>query len=717
MGLVIKKVFWVFLFVLISCKAIAQKFTTHAVKRGETLESIAKEYKVSTDDILTYNKEVKKNMSLKASTILVIPLDAKNTTTIVKSGSSKTEVENTPIQEEPTGFTSYKVKKKETLYSIARRFHITEDDIKKYNPELYASTLRKKMVLRIPKYRRVKPEETQVIEEEYDNYTVTAKETRWSIAHKYGITIDNLLELNPSLSADANSLSEGTVLKLPKLAGSSVSPQEVQLYKSYTVPAGQTFYSLEKKFGHTADELIALNPEIKERGGLKEGMILRIPEKKAATGVVNVENYIFYEVKPKQTEYSLTRKLGLSYKELLQLNPEIKEGLKAGMVLKLPKTQTGDFEVRNSLALDKINLLDSISVGSKSSIMFLLPFRLDKLDLSNREEVAKKINSRKDLKYSLGLYSGALIALDSIKKLGISVDVKTLDNQLDAQKTKEVLSRENIGAYDAIVGPLDGASLKEVAMEASRNNIPVLAPVPVKNKLPFSNVFYSYPSESILRERMLAYIEEQVTDQNIIIIADEKNIKVEELIQKRFPNAKVMEVTEEKKNVSVNLDKLTALFSDEVENWVFLETNNFKIISSVCSILNSSNTEDRVVRMFTTNKNNAFDNDVISSSHLSKLKFTYPSAYREVSKNSFVKRYEKRFGETPDRYAVRGFDLTYDLLLKLAYKNSLIEASNSIGHTEYNGNGFNYVKERMSGYQNNAAYIMSLDDMRVKQIK
>ncbi|WP_291869980.1 LysM peptidoglycan-binding domain-containing protein [Maribacter sp.] len=713
-----KKVFWIFLFVLISCKAVAQKFTTHAVKRGETLEGIAKEYKVSTDDILTYNKEVKKNMSLKASTILVIPLDAKQASANVKSTvDKKVERDDVPVQEKPTGFTSYKVKKRETLYSIAKRFRITEEDIKKYNPELYASTLRKKMVLRIPKYKRVKPEEIQVISEEYDNYTVTAKETRWSIAHRYGITIDHLLELNPELSKDANNLSEGSVLKLPKLAGSSVSQQEVQLYKSYTVPAGQTFYSLKKKFGYTAEELIDLNPEIKERGGLKEGMILRIPEKKAAIGAVNTENYIFYEVKPKQTEYSLTRKLGLSYRELVQLNPKMKDGLKAGMILKLPKAQTGDFEVRNSLVLDKINLLDSISIGSKSKILFLLPFRLDRLNLSNSEEVAKKINSRKDLKYSLGLYSGALIALDSVKKLGISVDVRTLDNQLDLQKTKEILVGENLASYNAIIGPLDGASLKEVAKQASRNNIPVIAPVPVKNKIAESNVFYSYPSESVLRERMLTYIEGKITDQNIIIIADEKNKKVEEEIQKKFPKAKVMKVTEEKKNVSVNLDRLTALFSDEVENWVFLETGNFKIISSVCSILNSSNTEDRVVKMFTTNRNNAFDNDVISSSHLSKLKFTYPSAYREVSKNSFVRRYEKRFGDAPDRYAVRGFDVTYDLLLKLAYKNNLIEASSSIGLTEYNGNRFNYVKEQTSGYQNNATYIMSLDEMRIKQIE
>ncbi len=121
--------------------------------------------------------------------------------------------------------------------------------------------------------------------------------------------------------------------------------------------------------------------------------------------------------------------------------------------------------------------------------------------------------------------------------------------------------------------------------------------------------------------------------------------------------------------------------------------------------------------MFTTNKNKAFDNDVISGAHLSNLNFTYPSVYREATNTSFIKSYRRRFGDTPDRYAVRGFDMTYDLLLKLAYKNNLIEASRLIGETEYSGNKFLYEKDFASGFFNQASYIMMYDQMRVKEVK
>jgi hypothetical protein len=121
--------------------------------------------------------------------------------------------------------------------------------------------------------------------------------------------------------------------------------------------------------------------------------------------------------------------------------------------------------------------------------------------------------------------------------------------------------------------------------------------------------------------------------------------------------------------------------------------------------------------MFTTNKNRAFENEVISNSHLSNLNFTYPSVYREVGNDAFVKRYRKRFGDTPDRYAVRGFDIAYDLVLKLAYKNDLMEVSKLIGETEYIGNKFSYEKDFSSGYFNQASYIMSYENMRIIEPK
>lgn len=700
--------------ILFSCQAMAQQFSSHAVKVGETVYSIARQYKVNPADILKYNKEITEADVLKPNTILVIPLGAK-----VLSAQDSTALklkEPTEEQKKPVSFITHKVKKRETIFSISQRYNISEEDIKRYNSQLYAKQLKKGMRLKIPEYLKVEVENDSINLVDFETYTVLPKETRWSIANKYGITIDSLLALNPELSDVTSFLAEGQELKLPKIAGSSLEDQNVQLYISYTVPPKKTLYSLSQEYKISSQDIVRLNPEIGERGGLKEGMVIRLPEMKIDENEVNTDNFIFYEVKPKQTVFSLTRNLGIDYKEMLELNPDLSKGLKAGMVLKLPKEQKGNFEVKNSLILDKINLLDSINSVNKPKLIYLLPFRTDKLDLSDIDSATDAIARSNAISYSLGLYSGALVALDSIAELGISVDVKTFDTQLNPDKTRLILQGENLEGVSAIVGPLQLNSLKEVAIKAANAKVPVIAPLASTSDFELENVFFSIPSDQILRERMLGFIKDSITDENIIVITDAKNKPVGEQIKEKFPLAKSVDLQEDEENISLDLEVFASLLSLETENWVFVETDNFKVVSSVSSILNSSNSDTTKVRMFTTNKNKAFENDVISGAHLSNLNFTYPSVYKQANNNAFVRRYRRRFGAEPDRYAVRGFDLTFDLLLKLAYKLNLFEASNIIGITEYCGNKFDYDNEPSSGYYNTASYIMKYEDMRITLI-
>ncbi|MGB5236785.1 MAG: LysM peptidoglycan-binding domain-containing protein [Flavobacteriaceae bacterium] len=698
----------------------AQQFTTHTVKQGETLFGIAQRYKVTPFNILKYNKDIQQDEPLPLNTLLIIPLDApvSDTSMEVSEAIEKIIAEDTvKVEQVPLRFESHKVRKRETLFGITQRYKITEAQLKRYNTKLYSMPLKKGMRLQIPRFPEEVVEENTIDPEAYETYTVKPKETRWSIVHKYGITLDSLATLNPELPQTTSHLVIGQELLVPKLAGGSIGDQQAQLYISYTVPPKKTLYSLGQEYGIEPQEIVRLNPEIVDQGGLKEGMLIRLPEKKISSGEVNTENYVFYEVKPKQTIYSLTRKLELSYDDLLGLNPDLRGGLKAGMVLKLPVDQSKNLSVKNSLVLDEFDLRDSIQTGYKASILYLLPFRINRLDLNDIESATNSLERSNALKYSLGLYSGAMVALDSIAELGISVDVRTYDTELDLQKTQSILKGEDLKKYNAIIGPLQMNSLKEVAVQAYNSGVAVIAPLAGQGEINLNNIFYSVPPDSLQRQSMLRYMKEQVTDQNIIVIADADNKEAESMINEAFPLASSVEIIEEEENISVDIDLFSALLSFEKENWVFVETDNFKIVSSVSSILNSSNSDTTKVRMFTTLRNKAFENDVISGAHLSNLNFTYPSVYRELNSDAFRRRYRRKFGGDPDRYAIRGFDLTYDLLLKLAYKPDLYEVSETVGRTEYTGNRFDYAKDLSTGYYNTASYIMMYDNMEIKEIK
>lgn len=701
-----------FLILAFGCKAKAQQFRTHAVKQGETLESVAQQYQVTTQELLRYNKELAAGSALRPNTIVVIPDTGSQPAT---SGEKQTVATDSTDIEKPIGFQSHRVRRKETLYSISRRYEVSEERLKRYNPDLYSESLQKGMLLRIPRYAPGTSPDPEAGEIELIAYKVQPRETRWSIAHKFKITVDSLVKLNPELPENTSYLAAGQELKLPKPAGSDIMVEAPILYTSFTVPPKQTLYSLSQEYGISREEILSLNPEIVELGGLKEGMVLRLPEKRPEN--LPESEYVFYEVQPKQTQYSLTRQLGIGYTDLLNANPEIASGLKAGMVLRIPREKAANLEVKNDLVLPPFSLKDSINTENIPRILVLLPFRLDRLDLNDGVGTQKRIEQNNALQYSLGLYSGFLVALDSIAELGISVDVKTLDTQLSTARVKSLLQEEDLGAYSAILGPLSPESVGEVALKASDLNVPVLAPLPIGKEIPMENLFYSFTPEARLRTHMLEFVKNQVADQKILVISDLKNQDAEMQILETFPAATLVELREEAENISLNREVLVSQLSQEAENWIFVETDDFKIASSVSSILNSANSDTTQIRMLTTNRNKAFENEVISVPHLSKLKFTFPSVTRETTTPAFAERYRRRFSGEPDRYAVRGFDLGMDMLLRLAYDLDLFKVADQIGEVAYTGNKFNYWKEWQSGYYNTASYILMYEDLQIIELK
>ena len=694
---------------LMSCKLTAQqRYITHNVKRGETLTSIAKQYRVTPYAILQLNKELKNSEDLKPNTVLVIQVGGEKT---VPEEKKPAEEKKLIEQEEPIGYERHKVRKRETMFGLAQRYGVTEEQIKKYNRDLYSQPLKKGMVLQIPEYPEVEEEK----ELEVEVYTVKPKETRWSIANKYGITVDSLEILNPELPKNTSYLSVGQELKLPRPKGDILDEQKTVIFESYTVPKAMGIFRISQNYGISTDSVIKLNPEINEIGGLKEGMVLRLPKQNLGSDAINTDNYIFYEVKPKQNIFRLTKNLQISRDSLFALNPELENGLKAGMVLKLPKLKEKQLEVKNALVLDNISLIDSINIENKPSLLFLLPFRLDRVDFKDRDKTKNQITGRRDMSAALGLYTGALVALDSIKKTGLSVNVKALDTELSFDKTKALLQQQNLSDFDAIIGPISPNLIGEVSLQASNYNVPVVAPYASESELSLSNVFFSIPSDENLRNKILDYVEEKRTKEKILVIADKKHQSQKDAILARFPAARTAKMS---KDGSLHYQDFERMLSENEDYWVFVETDKESLASGIVSILNAANSEENYsVRVFTTNFNEAFEGDEVSLPHLSNLNFTFPSAYRETGDDNFVEAYVDKFGIEPDRYATRGFDLTFDVLLKLAYQKNLESVSQLIGTTEYSGNKFDYQHDWTKGYFNTAGYIMGYDDLQIKQIK
>ncbi|REG87657.1 LysM peptidoglycan-binding domain-containing protein [Winogradskyella sediminis] len=547
-------------------------------------------------------------------------------------------------------YKNHKVKRKETLYGLSQQYGVSEEEIKKANRFLYSENLKKGDKIRIPRYKTVVSKQT--LNNTVKKYIVQPQEGKWRIAYKFGISVADLEALNP--------------------------------FMNETIQPG--------------DELNVPNIDDKE-------------EKEVESA------YGYYEVLPKEGFFRLKIKLNLTKEELEALNPELKEtGLKAGMVLKVP----ADVDTSRSLEdVETTDLKGTLNNFKTKKIALMLPYRLDRIDIDAVDETKEKIKEDRRLSVVLDFHVGVMMALDSAKQLGISTDLKVFDTRYHVSKTAEILAENNFSDYDAVIGPMEENSFNRVARTLSADHIPVIAALNKPDQV-YSNVFQTLPESELLSKTMIDFVKADSLKTKVVVISDHAHRASSEALQKQFPNSQLILTEKDKKNKTKDAyyiyhANLQNVFSAG-RTFVFLETDNSSLASSVVSMLNALAVDDTEIILATLNKGKAFESKDIDNNNLSNLQFHFPSVHKDYDEskvNGFVEAYRKNYGVTPSKYVARGFDITLDLLMRLASAENLYDASiNSIA-TEYIENKFRYNKSPSGGYVNEAVYIVKYDNLRV----
>lgn len=618
-----------------------KQHNSYTVKEGDTLESIAKVFRVSPSDIKSLNPTLEKG--LQKGMLLIIPGDE------ISYFNKK----------QPTGFEKYTVKDKETLYGLAQRFHITQDDLRRYNMILYKKELRKGQEITIPLYRDA-PKEISKGKEGLTRYIVKPGEGLWRIAQNYGVTQETLERINPNLP---NPLKEGTEIWVP--AGKSGVP-EVTTDKAlvlYQVEKGEGFMSLERKFGLSQKELEKLNPELKD--GIKLEAQIWIPKN-------NFLDYVATLGGASQT--------GVATGNATDANPKIKSGMNPSNI---------------------------------KTVSFVLPFRVNGIQAGNIANIKIKLQKEKITAIASDFYSGALMALDSLQKMGFSLTVNVYDSNGNAQGVKAISSSEGLKNSQVIIGPFSPSAFNALSETITSDNIAILAPLSNRNIELRPNVFQTVPTIEVQQNNMISFINQKYPDANIVLLSDAKSKDMNEKLLSSFSQAK---------NVD-NIQGIQSALNKEATNIVFVSSDDVVFLSDAIRILyniagiNGKNKNYNII-MATLDKGDAYDHNSISNSQLSALKFTYPAANRYAGEsNPFIRKYLKTYKISPSKYAFRGFDLTMDAVLRTSLTGNFIKEAN-IGETSYQENKFQYVKNaaKGGGYENKAVYILRYEDLQISEI-
>jgi LysM repeat protein len=163
------------------------------------------------------------------------------------------------------------IKQGETLYSLCKAYNVTQKDITDVNPEA-ATTLKVGEVIKI--IDKQAPATTPLKSDEYIYHIVEAGQTVYSIAEKYGFSKEEIYKVNPG--TDTTPLQLGQVIRIPKSRSTQTKVISTASFDEYKVKKKDTLYSIAHSYGVSIDDIIALNPEL-NTSDIKKGQIIKIP--------------------------------------------------------------------------------------------------------------------------------------------------------------------------------------------------------------------------------------------------------------------------------------------------------------------------------------------------------------------------------------------------------------------------------------------------------
>lgn len=424
----------------------------YKVKGGESVYGIADKLGIGVDELVKYNPTAVNGVD--KNQLLFLPVSE----FAAKKKATAPATVQTPVSSSQV---THKVKSGESLYGIARTYGVTVEDLVAENPAAN-NGIRPNDELRIP---TAKPAVTASPGVEQNDgtifHTIKRGESLYSVAKLYNTSIENLIKLNPGVSA-TNFRADDVIKVKPNSTGNIVIEREIAQFIPYVARDGDSFSSIAAANGITVQQLQAANPDVKK---LKKGHTIYIPKSGIDRKTVN-------------TSQATAQELEKTYADKLD---------------------------------DVYNQYHNANLDNEINIAMILPFQLHKSE-----------PPRQALLYT-EFYKGFMMAMDSVgNNCGKKININVFDTRHNLDVTDSILQLEQLKTLDVIIAPLEPKQLERCNNYGKAHGIPVLNPFSNKNDDYLQNpeALQVYAPTQFLNSYIAEWMESKFKDHTVVYLED-----------------------------------------------------------------------------------------------------------------------------------------------------------------------------------------------------
>lgn len=539
------------------------------------------------------------------------------------------------------------VQKGQTLYSISRAYNVSEADIAAENVDVLYGPLQVGQALKIP----VKSQQQQTEKPDRENFIlhlVEPNQTLYFLSRKYNVAVDTIVKYNPETGSGTLAIDQ--VIKIPRKSVNTrtrmVRNQPQVEYLIHKVEQGETLYSLSRRFKISIDRIMDVNAFLKNEG-LQAGQELRIPVMDKDPGRLDLpESELATRIDTSHLDSIDDRRMKVEF-HCRGSNPDLFRTYKVAMLL--------PFELERKEELE--NAMDTITADSPAEVQ-----------AHPVSQMYRKFISESNYFYEF--YEGALIALDSLKKLGFKTKFYIYDTERNPITVRnEVIPELRRVNPDIIIGPVYQENLKVISEFSAQNQIPFVSPIFNNPWLIETNpyMFQVIPEGSEEIKEASDFIS-GFTNRNILLIHRGDSLFVNNIYDFRDNLYRSVNESDAYDNIFINELIYNDSIKPDLESMLRRDMPNLIVIPSpreiyVIPLLTKLNQLARRydIQIFGTSQWQQFRN--VDDDYFYNLRVHYYTPfyidYSDSHVKAFISKYRKWYNHEPVQVTPKGYNFSY----------------------------------------------------------